>query len=77
MLQAVRQHRLEFIERRLAAEAAKQAEKAVVREHEAMKAAAPELQPLDRYERRAWSRLKRAMREFIELKYEYAQAATT
>ena len=37
-------------------------------EHEALKAAAPDLVRLDRYECRAWSRQKRAIREFMKVK---------
>jgi len=37
-------------------------------ENESLKAAAPNLTTLERYERRAWSRLKRAIREFMTTK---------
>jgi hypothetical protein len=37
-------------------------------EHEALKAAAPDLVRLDRYECRAWSRQKRAIEEFMMIK---------
>ena|SRR5579862_2796255 len=37
-------------------------------EHDALKAAAPDLVRLDRYEWRAWSRQKWAIREFIKMK---------
>jgi hypothetical protein len=37
-------------------------------EHEAFKMAAPDLICLDRYERRTWSRQKRAVREFMKFK---------
>jgi hypothetical protein len=37
-------------------------------EHEALRVAVPDLVRLDRYETRAWSRQKRAMREFIRIK---------
>jgi len=37
-------------------------------EHEALKAAAPDLVRLDRYECRAWSRQKRAIQEFMVIK---------
>jgi hypothetical protein len=37
-------------------------------EHEALEAAIPDLTRLDRYERRAWSRQKRAIREFMRIK---------
>jgi hypothetical protein len=36
--------------------------------YEALEAAAPDLMRLDRYERRAWSRQKRAFREFMRIK---------
>jgi hypothetical protein len=39
-------------------------------EHEALKAAASDLVRLDRYECRAWSRLKRAIEEFMRIKAE-------
>jgi hypothetical protein len=39
-------------------------------EHEALKAAAPDLVHLDRYECRAWSRQKRAIQEFMMIKAE-------
>ena len=37
-------------------------------EHEALKAAASDLTRLERYERRAWSRQKRALRDLIDMK---------
>jgi hypothetical protein len=37
-------------------------------EFEALRLAMPDLDRLARYERRAWSRQKRALREFIEIK---------
>jgi hypothetical protein len=37
-------------------------------EHEPLKTVAPDLTTLERYERRAWSRLKRAIREFMTTK---------
>jgi len=37
-------------------------------EFDAMREAMPDLERLGRYERRAWSRQKRAMREFIAIK---------
>ena len=37
-------------------------------EHEALKAAAPDLVRLDRYECRAWSRQKRAIQDFMMIK---------
>jgi hypothetical protein len=43
-------------------------------EHEALKAAAPDLVRLDRYEHRAWSRLKRAIQEFMMIKAEVRSA---
>jgi hypothetical protein len=39
-------------------------------EHDALKAAAPDLARLDRYECRAWSRLKRAIQEFMRIRAE-------
>ena len=42
-------------------------------EHEALKAAAPDLVRLDRYEHRAWSRQKRAIAEFMMIKARSAQ----
>jgi hypothetical protein len=38
-------------------------------EFEAVEGAIPDLKRLDRYERRAWSRQKRAIREFMNIKY--------
>jgi hypothetical protein len=38
-------------------------------EFEAVEEAIPDLKRLDRYERRAWSRQKRAIREFMKLKF--------
>jgi len=43
-------------------------------EHEALKAAAPDLVRLDRYECRAWSRQKRAIQEFMMIKVEARSA---
>jgi hypothetical protein len=37
-------------------------------EHQALEAAIPDLKRLVRYERRAWSRQKRALREFMRIK---------
>jgi hypothetical protein len=37
-------------------------------EFDAMRRAMPDLDRLARYERRAWSRWKRAIRDFIEIK---------
>jgi hypothetical protein len=37
-------------------------------EHDGLKAAAPDLLRLDRYEYRAWSRQKRAIQEFMMIK---------
>ena len=37
-------------------------------EHDGLKAAAPDLVRLDRYEHRAWSRQKRALQEFMVIK---------
>jgi len=37
-------------------------------EHEALEAAAVDLVRLDRYQRRAWSRQKRALRDFLDIK---------
>jgi hypothetical protein len=42
-------------------------------EHEALKAATPDLVRLDRYECRAWSRQKRAIQEFMMIKARSAQ----
>jgi hypothetical protein len=42
-------------------------------EHEAIKAAAPDLVHLDRYEQRAWSRQKRAIKAFMTIKAKCAQ----
>jgi hypothetical protein len=42
-------------------------------EHDALKAAAPDLVRLDRYEHRAWSRQKRAIEEFMVIKARSAQ----
>jgi hypothetical protein len=42
-------------------------------EHEALKAATPDLVRLDRYECRAWSRQKRAIQEFMMIKAKSAQ----
>ena len=38
-------------------------------EFDAMRLALPDLKRLERYERRAWSRRKRAIRDFIEIKF--------
>ena len=38
-------------------------------EYEALEEAVPDLVRLERYERRAWSRHKRAIREFLNLKF--------
>src|SRR5215469_10545038 len=38
-------------------------------EHEAMQEAIPDLVRLERYERRAWSRQQRAIREFLNIKF--------
>jgi hypothetical protein len=38
-------------------------------EHEALKEAIPDLIRLERYERRAWSRQRRAIREFLNIKF--------
>lgn len=38
-------------------------------EYEALQEAIPDLKRLERYERRAWSRQKRAVREFLNLKF--------
>jgi hypothetical protein len=43
-------------------------------EHDALKAAAPDLVRLDRYECRAWSRQKRAIQEFMIIKAEVRSA---
>jgi hypothetical protein len=43
-------------------------------EHDALKAAAPDLVRLDRYECRAWSRQKRAIQEFMMIKAEARSA---
>jgi hypothetical protein len=43
-------------------------------EHDALKAAAPDLVRLDRYECRAWSRQKRAIQEFMMIKAEVRSA---
>jgi len=43
-------------------------------EHNAFKVAAPDLVRLDRYERRAWSRLKRAIQEFLKIKAQVSSA---
>jgi hypothetical protein len=37
-------------------------------EHEALKAAVPDLVRLERYERRAWSRKRREIQEFVSIK---------
>jgi hypothetical protein len=42
---------------------------AVRDEFDAMRLALPDLKRLERYERRAWSRRKRAIRDFIEIKF--------
>jgi hypothetical protein len=38
-------------------------------EFEALQEALPDLKRLDRYERRAWSQQKRAMRNFLNIKF--------
>jgi hypothetical protein len=68
VLRFVRERQLNAIERRLVTGTTSAATKTILNEHEAMKAAAPDLKRLERYGRRAWSRLKRAMRDLIELK---------
>jgi hypothetical protein len=42
-------------------------------EIDAMCEAMPDLNRLDRYERRAWSRRKRAFRSFIEIKFKRSE----
>lgn len=74
VLRAVRQRQLDVIEHRLVAGTAPAGNGEDIHEHEVMMAAAPEMKRLERYERRAWSRLKRAMRDLVELKYEHARA---
>lgn len=74
LLRAVRQRQRDAIERRLATGATSTTNKTLSDEHDAMMAAASDLKRLERYERRAWSRLKRAMRDFIDIKYEHDQA---
>ena len=49
--------------------ARKQIEQQQRDEHEAMQEAIPDLIRLERYERRAWSRQKRAIREFLNIKF--------
>jgi hypothetical protein len=39
-------------------------------DYEALEAAVPDLIRLERYERRAWSRQKRAIREFVALHFD-------
>ena len=70
-LRAVRQRQRDVLEQRLIG--AQPAVSRDVNEHEAIQGAAPELKRIERYERRAWSRLKRAMRDFVELEYRHAQ----
>jgi hypothetical protein len=43
-------------------------------EHEALKEAIPDLSRLKRYERRAWSRQLRAIREFLNIQFTRAMA---
>ena len=49
--------------------ARKQIEQQQRDEHEAMQEATPDLVRLERYERRAWSRQQRAIREFLSIKF--------
>lgn len=77
VLRAVRQRQLDVLEHRLAGGAPPTVKGPNVNEHEAMQDAAPELKRLERYERRAWSRLKRAMRDFVEVNYQHAQMTTS
>jgi len=49
--------------------ARKQIEQQQRDEHEAMQEAIPDLIRLERYERRAWSRQQRAIREFLSIKF--------
>jgi hypothetical protein len=44
-------------------------------EYEALEEAIPDLIRLERYERRAWSRQKRAIQEFVLMKFSRAMAA--
>lgn len=74
VLRSVREHQLDTIERRLATATRSATKRTILDEHEAMKAAAPDLKRMERYERRAWSRLKRAMRDLIDLKCGHVQA---
>jgi hypothetical protein len=74
VLRVVRQRQVDAIERRLAAGAKWATTEIVLNEHDAIQAAAPDLKRLERYERRAWSRLKRAMRDLIDLKCGHIQA---
>ena len=74
VLRSVRERQLDTIERRLATATRSATKRTILDEHEAMKAAAPDLKRMERYERRAWSRLKRAMRDLIDLKCGHVQA---
>jgi hypothetical protein len=56
-------------ERRALDLARKQIEQQQRDEHEAMQEAIPDLIRLQRYERRAWSRQQRAIREFLNIKF--------
>jgi hypothetical protein len=55
--------------------ARKQIERQQRDEHEALKEAIPDLIRLERYERRAWSRQQRAIREFLNIKFTRRLAA--
>jgi hypothetical protein len=68
VIRIVRQRQLDAIERRLVTVTKSAAKSAIFNEHEAMRAAVSDLKRLERYERRTWSRLKRAMRDLIDLK---------
>jgi len=46
-------------------------------EYEAMERAAADLTRLERYERRAWSRQKRALREFVDIQHRQRPTNTT
>jgi hypothetical protein len=46
-------------------------------EHQALEETAPDLIRLERYERRAWSRQKRAIRAFMKIKLMARLAAST
>jgi hypothetical protein len=56
-------------ERKALAVAKKQIEEQERDDHEALEGAVPDLLRLERYERRAWSRQKRAIRQFIALHF--------